>query len=62
MSISHRRDEVIRNGRNRKPRPKTFKSEQQANAYAKENSISGFEIKNLKSMDSKKKKLVIVQK
>ena len=34
-------------GRNRAVRPKTFKTEESANAYAKENGIKKFELVNL---------------
>jgi len=62
MGISHWREEVIKRGRNRSKRPRTFKTEQAAQAYAKANKITDFELKNLKSADAKLKKLVIVQK
>lgn len=62
MSISHYRSEVIKRGRNRKPRPKTFKSEQSAMAYAKANNIANFLLKNIKNPDSKKKKILLIKK
>ena len=61
MGISHWREEVIKRGRNRKPRPKTFRTEQAAAAYAKQQGISKYVLKNLKADGSKDKKLVIVQ-
>lgn len=57
-----KRIEIIRRGRNRKIRPKTFKNEAAAKAYAEANKIANFEIKNLKNEECKSQKLVIVQK
>ncbi|MBW2992634.1 hypothetical protein KY345_05445 [Candidatus Woesearchaeota archaeon] len=62
MSISHKRDEVIKRGRNRSKRPKTFKTEQAAAAYAKANNIANYILKNLKNQEAKNKKLIIVKK
>jgi hypothetical protein len=62
MSICHKRDEVVKRGRNRKQRPKTFKSEQAAAAYAKLNKIEKYILKNLKSQESKDKKIMIIRK
>jgi hypothetical protein len=62
MGIKHNREEVIKRGRNRKTRPKTFKTEQAALAYAKANNIASYILKNLKNPESKSKKLIIVQK
>ena len=62
MGISHWREEVIKRGRNRKQRPKTFKSEQAAVAYAKSNNIANYILKNLKNTEAKAKKIVIIQK
>jgi hypothetical protein len=62
MTVSHKRDEVIKRGRNRKPRPKTFKNEQTAAAYAKTNKIDSYILKNIKSPEAKGKKIIIVRK
>lgn len=35
----------VRGGRNRRPRPKTFESEEDAKSWAKEQGLSEFEIK-----------------
>lgn len=57
MSISHKRLRVIKGGRNRKPRPKTFKSEEAANAWAKKQDYKKYILINLKSAESKTKKI-----
>ena len=62
MSVSHKRDEVVKRGRNRKPRPRTFKSEQAAAAYAKLNKIENYILRNIKSQESKGKKIIIIRK
>lgn len=41
-------------------RPKTFKSEESAKAYAEKNKIKDYKLINLRSSDSKDKKLKIV--
>jgi hypothetical protein len=48
--------------RHRKTRPKTFSSEETAKAWAKANNISNYELKNMKSKDSSKKKIKIIVK
>ena len=62
MGIGHWRKEVIKRGRNRATRPKTFKSEQAAATYAKSNNIANYVLKNLKTVEAKVKKFVIIQK
>jgi 23S rRNA maturation mini-RNase III len=62
MTVSHKRDEVVKRGRNRKPRPKTFRTEQAAATYAKSRKIESYILKNLKSQESKVKKIVIIRK
>ena len=52
----------IQKGRHRRSRPKSFKTEAAAQAYATLNGIKSFTLKNLKSALSKEKKLVIVPK
>ena len=52
----------IRKGRHRKVRPKSFKTEVAAHTYAKNHGITAFTLKNLKNVESKEKKLVIVPK
>ena len=41
-------------------RPKTFKTEESANAWAKENGLKKFTLENLKSPESSTKKLRII--
>jgi hypothetical protein len=48
-------------GRNRKARPKTFKTEASAHAYAKAQGLTGYKLENLRSSDTKNKKLRIVK-
>jgi hypothetical protein len=47
-------------GRDRKPRPKTFKTEEAAKAYAEAQGLKNYSIVNLKSELSKEKKLKVV--
>lgn len=49
-------------GRNRKARPKTFKTEESAKAWAEKNKITDYELVNLKSDSSKTKKIKIIIK
>ncbi len=49
-------------GRNRKARPKTFCSEEQAKTWASKKGIKDFALVNLKSVDSKEKKIKVVVK
>jgi len=44
----------------RKKRPKTFKTEESAKAYAEKHKIKDYKLVNLKSSESKDKKLKIV--
>lgn len=50
----------VRGREYRKDRPKTFKTEESANEYAKKNGIKKFELKNLKNEESSTKKLRIL--
>ncbi|MBS3137451.1 hypothetical protein J4232_03390 [Candidatus Woesearchaeota archaeon] len=43
-------------GRNRKARPKTFKNEVAAHAYAKEQGLNNYSLENLRNADTKDKK------
>jgi len=52
---------IVRNGRHRLARPKTFTNEDSANAYAKANGITSFKLVNLKNEASSTKKLKIVE-
>jgi hypothetical protein len=61
MTVCHKRDEVVKRGRNRKIRPKTFKSEQAAAAYAKLKKIDSYVLKNIKNPEAKGKKIIIVK-
>lgn len=46
-------------GRDRKPRPKTFKTEESARKYAESKGIKSYKLVNLKSSSSKSKKIKI---
>ena len=48
-------------GRARKNRSKTFKTEEAAKAYADANKIKNYVLKNLKSEESNTKKILIVE-
>ncbi|MEA3378002.1 MAG: hypothetical protein U9Q69_00010 [Nanoarchaeota archaeon] len=48
------------NSRNRKKRPKTFKSEAAAKGWAEKNSLKKFKLVNLRLESSKDKKIKIV--
>ena len=52
---------LLKRGRKRKKRPKTFKTEASAKAWAEANKIKNYEIEDLKA-SSKVKKLRIVVK
>ena len=60
MSIRHIRPILLKRGRNRTNRPKTFKSEDAAKAWAKDNGIAKFEIEDLSMPSSKTRKLRLV--
>ncbi|MFT4311630.1 MAG: hypothetical protein ACMXYF_00175 [Candidatus Woesearchaeota archaeon] len=55
-----KRELIIKNGRNRTPRPKTFKTEQAAQDYAKKQGIKKFTLVNLRSDASSEKKIRVV--
>ena len=61
MSIRHDRDLRYRKSRHRKTRPKTFKTEESAKEYAKEQGIKDFKLINLKPDNAKSKKIRIEQ-
>ncbi len=48
--------------RHRAVRPKTFKTEAAADAWAKANKIDKFELKNTKSTESSTKKIKVISK
>ncbi len=58
MSISHKKPILRHRGRNRSARPKTFKSEDAAKAYAAKSGIKSFEVVHLNNGISKKFKIV----
>lgn len=58
MSISHKRDRVIRGGRNRAVRPKSFKTEELAKKWASANKIEKYKIVTVRHGLSKKLRLV----
>ena len=60
MSISHKREIVMKNGRNRKVRPKTFKTEELAKKYAETNGMKDFDVVQLR--DGLSSKFKVVQK
>ena len=63
MSIRHDRDLRFRKTRNKTAsRPKTFKTEEAAHAYAKSQGIKDYSLENLKSSEAKTKKLRIVKR
>lgn len=49
-------------GRNRYPRPKTFSTEEAANAWAKAQGFTDYILENIKSDASSKKKIRVVVK
>ena len=62
MSIRSNRDQRYKCSKRNKTnkRPKTFKSEESAKAYAEKKGIKKYSMKNLKSPESKVKKIKIV--
>lgn len=57
-----KRERVIKNGRSRKVRPKTFSDETKAKAWAKTNKISSFELVTIRAASSvKKAKIKVVE-
>lgn len=62
MSIRCRQQNVRRISRNRSTRPKTFKTEESAKAYADANGIKDYTLKNLKFESSSVKKFQIITK
>ncbi len=52
----------VKEGRKRKKRPKTFRSEESAIAWSSKNNIKKFELKNLRSPESRKKKIRVIIK
>ncbi|MFC1754012.1 hypothetical protein ACFL96_11590 [Thermoproteota archaeon] len=53
---------LLKRGRNRKRRPKTFKTSEAAKKWAEENKIKSYVIVNTKSTDSKMSKFKVVEK
>ena len=62
MSIGHNKDRILHRGRERKPRPKTFASEESARRWAEAQGITGYSLVNLKSEANSSKKIRIVRK
>ena len=58
---TYKKDILLHRGRNRKARPKTFSTEDAAHAYAKEQGIATYELKNL-NFAKKENKIKIVVK
>lgn len=48
--------------RRKRSRPKSFKSEEAAKKWAEANKITNYTLKNLKSPESKTKKIVVIKK
>jgi len=62
MSIRHDRDLRYKKTRNKNTvRPKTFKSEETAKAYAEANGIKKYSLVNLRAAEAQVKKLRIVE-
>lgn len=59
---TYKKDILIKRGRNRKARPRTFNSIENANKYAEEKGIKSYVLVNLKSAESSEKKFRIVVK
>ncbi len=62
--MSYRRDNkpvLLHRGRNRKRRPKTFKTEEAARKWAEEKGLKDYKIVNMKNSGSKKSKFRIVR-
>jgi hypothetical protein len=60
MSIKAQRDMRYRKSRNKTVcRPKTFKTDESAKAYAEKNGIKNYTLRNLRSPEAKVKKLRI---
>ena len=59
MSIRAIRPILLSRGRNRVSRPKTFKTEEAATNWAKENGLKDFKIENLTNPSCKKDKFRI---
>ena len=57
MRYHAQKRQVLRRGWHR---PKSFKTEEAAKGWAEANKISEYTLKNLKSSESKRKKIVIV--
>ena len=48
MAIKHWKPILLKRGRNRKARPKTFKTKELADAWAKDNGITNYTLVDLK--------------
>ena len=62
MSIRYNRDSRYTKPRYRKSRPKTFKSEEAAKAWAEKQKIKNYDLVNLKLESSSQKKIRVVPK
>jgi hypothetical protein len=61
MSIRMVRPILLKRGRNRTVRPKTFKSEESANTWAKANGLKDYSLEDLNMPSSKTRKIRIVE-
>jgi len=59
--IKRKMKSALIRGRNRKTRPKTFKTEEIAKRYAESKGLENYKLVNLHSVDGKVKKIRVVE-
>ena len=59
MGISHKREIVIKRGRNRKKRSKTFKTQEAAKAYAEKSKLKNYKVVAINEHKKEKKFKVV---
>jgi hypothetical protein len=59
---THQKPILLHRGRNRKKRPKTFRTEEGAKKWAEEKKMKDYKIINLRNPGSKKNKFKVVKK
>ena len=59
MGISHNRDRVVKGGRNRKSRAKSFKTEESAKKFALDNKMGNYDLVRPNNGLSSKIKIVL---
>ncbi|MFO8016385.1 MAG: hypothetical protein R6U32_04740 [Candidatus Woesearchaeota archaeon] len=52
---------LLRRGRNRKTRPKTFHTEEAAKKWAEENGLKKYSLVDMKNPGSKKRKIKVIE-